>query len=40
MRFTASEEAATQAILDLEASTMDMIGYAAFLRETITQDAS
>jgi death on curing protein len=32
-RFTASEEAATQAVLDLTAGSMDMTGYAAFLRE-------
>ncbi len=39
-RFTASEEAATQAILDLAAGDMDMTGYAAFLRENITEDES
>jgi death-on-curing protein len=37
MRFTASEESATQAVLDLAAGTTDMTGYAAFLRESITQ---
>jgi death-on-curing protein len=37
MRFTASEELATQAVLDIAAGTTDLTGYAAFLRETITQ---
>jgi death-on-curing protein len=32
-RFTASEEAATQAVLGLAAGTLDDAGYAAFLRE-------
>ena len=32
-RFTASEEAATRAVLDLAAGNMDMAGYAVFLRE-------
>ena len=32
-RFTASEEAATRAVLDLAAGDMDMAGYAVFLRE-------
>jgi death-on-curing protein len=36
MRFTASEESAAQATLDLAAGNMDMIGYATFLRENIT----
>ena len=38
MRFTASEEAATQAVLDLAAGNMDMAGYAAFLRENVAHD--
>lgn len=33
MRFTASEEAAAQAVIDLAAGTTDMGGYASFLRE-------
>ena len=37
-RFTASEEAATQAVLALASGTMDMAGYAAFLRENIAHD--
>ena len=32
-RFTASEEDATRAVLELAAGSMDMAGYAAFLRE-------
>lgn len=32
-RFTASEEAATRAVLDLAAGHMDMAGYAVFLQE-------
>ncbi len=32
-RFTASEEAATQAVLGLAAGTLDDAGYTAFLRE-------
>ena len=32
-RFTASEEAATQAVLGLAAGSLDDAGYAAFLRE-------
>jgi death-on-curing protein len=36
MRFAASEEAATQAVLDLAAGSMDDAGYAAFLRENTT----
>jgi death-on-curing protein len=32
-RFTASEEAATQAVLALAAGSLDEAGYAAFLRE-------
>lgn len=36
MRFTAGEEAATQAVLDLAAGNMDMTGYAGFLRANIT----
>jgi death-on-curing protein len=35
MRFTASEESATQAVLDLAAGSMEMTGYAAFLRANI-----
>ena len=35
-RFTATEEAATQAVLDLAAGSMDMTGYAAFLRAYIS----
>lgn len=38
MQFTAAEEAATQAVLDLAAGRMDMTGYAAFLRAHITID--
>ena len=38
MRFTASEEAATQAVLDLAAGNMDMAGYAAFLRENVAHE--
>ena len=34
-RFTASEEAATQAVLGLAAGTLDEAGYAAFLRENV-----
>jgi len=34
-RFTASEEAATQAVLSLAAGTLDEAGYAAFLRENV-----
>jgi death-on-curing protein len=34
-RFQASEEAATQAVLDLAAGARDEIGYAAFLRANI-----
>jgi death-on-curing protein len=34
-RFTASEEAATQAILGLAAATLDDAAYAAFLRENV-----
>jgi death-on-curing protein len=34
-RFTATEEAATQAVLGLAAGTLDELGYAAFLRENI-----
>ena len=37
-RFTASEEAATQAVMNLAAGTLDDAGYAAFLREN-TQTA-
>lgn len=36
-RFTASEEAATQAVLGLAAGTLDDAGYAAFLRENISR---
>jgi death-on-curing protein len=35
-RFTASEEAATQAVLALAAGTIDDASYAAFLRENIS----
>ena len=38
MRFTASEEAATQAVLDLAAGNMDMASYAAFLRENVAHE--
>jgi death on curing protein len=38
MRFTASEEFATQAVLDLAAGAMHMAGYAAFLRANVAQD--
>jgi death-on-curing protein len=34
-RFTATEEAATQAVLGLAAGTLDEVGYAAFVRENI-----
>jgi len=34
-RFTASEEAATQAVTGLAAGTLDEAGYAAFLRENV-----
>jgi death-on-curing protein len=34
-RFTASEEAATKAVLGLAAGTLDDAGYAAFLRENV-----
>jgi death-on-curing protein len=37
VRFTASEEAATRAVLDLAAGTIDDEGYAAFLRENIVR---
>lgn len=37
-RFTASEEAATQAVLGLAAGTLDDAGYAAFLRENISRE--
>jgi death on curing protein len=37
-RFTASEEAATQAVLGLAAGSLERAGYAAFLRENITRD--
>ena len=40
MRFTASEETAAQAVLDLAAGTMDMTGYAAFLRANMTHSKS
>jgi death-on-curing protein len=36
-RFTASEEAATQAVLRLPAGTLDDAGYAAFLRENLAK---
>lgn len=36
-RFTAGEEAATQAVLDLAASVLDDAGYAAFLRENLAR---
>ena len=39
-RFTASEEAATRAVIDLAAGTMDMAGYAAFLRDHSTRESS
>ena len=35
LRFTAGEEAATQAVLGLTAGTLDEAGYAAFLRENV-----
>lgn len=35
-RFTASEEAAARAILDLAASKLDTAGYAAFLQANVT----
>ncbi len=35
MRFTASEAAATRAVLDLAAGTLDDAGYATFLRENV-----
>jgi len=34
-RFTATEEAATQAVLDLAAGNLDEVGYAAFMRANI-----
>ena len=37
-RFTATEAAATQAVLELAAGTLDEAGYAAFLRENTTTD--
>ena len=37
-RFTATEEDATQAVLELAAGTLDEAGYAAFLRENTTTD--
>ena len=37
-RFTASEEAATRAVLDLAAGDMDMVGYAVFLRESCVRE--
>lgn len=37
-RFTATEEAATQAVLALAAGTLDAPGYAAFLRENTRRD--
>ena len=37
-RFTASEEDAAQAVLDLAASTLDEAGYAAFLRMNTTAE--
>lgn len=37
-RFTASEEAATQAVLGLAAGTLDDAGYAVFLRENISRE--
>ena len=39
-RFTGREEDATQAILDLAAGRMDIVGYAAFLRANIVCDAA
>ena len=35
-RFTASEEGATQAVLELAAGTLDEPGYTAFLRANVT----
>ena len=35
-RFTATEDAATQAVLELAAGTLDEAGYAAFLRANTT----
>lgn len=35
--FTASEAAATQAVIGLAAGTLDDAGYAAFLRENVTR---
>jgi death-on-curing protein len=37
-RFTASEAAATQAVLGLAAGNLDDAGYAAFLRENVTYE--
>ena len=37
-RFTATEEAATQAIMALAAGTLDVAGYGAFLRENTLRD--
>ncbi len=37
-RFTASEEAATQAVLELAAGTLDDAGYATFLRENVGKE--
>jgi death-on-curing protein len=34
-QFTATEEAATHAVLNLAAATLDEIGYAAFVRENM-----
>lgn len=34
-RFTASEEAAAQAVIDLAAGTIDAAGYTAFLRDNV-----
>lgn len=38
VRFTATEEGATQAIMALAAGTLDVAGYGAFLRENILHD--
>ena len=37
-RFTATEDAATQAVLELAAGTLDEAGYAAFLRANTTAE--
>lgn len=40
LRFTATEEAATRAVLDLAVGSLDDEGYAAFLRENLVRPDS